>query len=56
MDTELRNSRVRDERINVPSDPYNHWQYRMHLSIEQLMKADKYNQKLRTMIQRARRA
>ena len=55
MDTELRSARPRDERINVPSDPYNRWQYRMHLTIEQLLGADKYNHKLQTMIQRARR-
>jgi 4-alpha-glucanotransferase len=55
MDTELRNSRVRDERINVPSDPYNHWQYRMHLTIEELLAATKYNSKVRTMIQRSKR-
>ena len=55
MDSELRSKHVREERINVPSDPYNRWKYRMHITIEQLLKADKYNNKVRTMIQRSKR-
>ncbi len=55
MDLELRRKNPQDERINVPSDPYNRWQWRMHLTIEELLKATKYNQKLRTMIQRSKR-
>ena len=55
MDGELRNKNPREERINVPSDPYNRWKYRMHITIEDLLKADKYNSKLRTMIQRSKR-
>ena len=55
MDGELRSKNPREERINVPSDPYNRWKYRMHLTIEQLLKADKYNNKVRTMIQRSKR-
>ena len=55
MDGELRSKHVRDERINVPSDPYNRWKYRMHLTIEDLLKADKYNNKVKTMIQRSKR-
>jgi len=55
MDTELRSKRVREERINVPSDPYNHWKYRMHITIEELLKAERYNNKVRTMITRSKR-
>ena len=55
MDSELRSKNPQDERINVPSDPYNRWQYRMHLTIEELVAATKYNSKIRTMIQRSRR-
>ncbi len=55
MDTELRSKHIREERINVPSDPYNRWQYRMHLTIEQLLEAERYNNKLLTMIQRSKR-
>lgn len=55
MDGELRSKNPREERINVPSDPYNRWKYRMHITIEELLKADKYNSKLRTMITRSKR-
>ena len=55
MDSELRSKNTRDERINVPSDPYNRWKYRMHITIEELLKADKYNNKVRTMITRSKR-
>ena len=55
MDGELRSKNPREERINVPSDPYNRWKYRMHLSIDDLLKADKYNNKVKTMIQRSKR-
>lgn len=55
MDSELRAKKPDMERVNTPSDPYNRWQYRMHLTIEQLMEATKYNNKVRTMIQRSKR-
>ena len=55
MDGERRSKNPREERINVPSDPYNRWKYRMHITIEELLKADKYNSKLRTMITRSKR-
>ena len=55
MDGELRSKHPREERINVPSDPYNRWKYRMHLSIDDLLKADRYNNKVRTMITRSKR-
>ncbi len=55
MDGELRGKRPQDERINTPSDPYNRWQYRMHLTIEQLLAASRYNNKVKTMITRSRR-
>ena len=55
MDGELRSKNPREERINVPSDPFNHWKYRMHLTIEELLKAVKYNNKVRTMVTRSKR-
>ena len=55
MDGELRRKNPQDERINVPSDAYNRWQYRMHITIEELLAATKFNNKLKTMIQRSRR-
>ena len=55
MDGELRSKHPQDERVNVPSDPFNHWRYRMHLTIEELLAASRYNNKVRTMITRSRR-
>ena len=55
MDGELRGKQPQEERINTPSDPFNHWKYRMHLTIEQLLEAARYNQKVKTMIQRSKR-
>ena len=55
MDGELRSKNPREERINVPSDAYNRWKYRMHLTIEELLQAYNYNNKVRTMVQRSKR-
>ena len=55
MDSELRRKNIQEERINTPSDPYNRWQYRMHVTIEELLEATKYNNKVKTMIQRSKR-
>lgn len=55
MDGELRAKNVRHERINTPSDPFNRWQWRMHLTIDQLMDAGRFNEKLKTMIVRSKR-
>ena len=55
MDGELRRKNPREERINVPSDPYNRWQWRMHLTIEELLEATRYNNKVKTMITRSKR-
>lgn len=55
IDSELRGKNVVAERINRPEDPYNRWQYRVPVSIEQLLEDKKYNEKLRLMITRSKR-
>ncbi len=51
MDGELRyQGNPVDERINVPANPRHYWRYRMHISIEDLAKEDKFNAKLTKMI------
>ena len=55
MDAELRAKNPKGERINVPSDPYNRWQWRMHLTIEQLLDASHFNNKVKTMLVRSKR-
>jgi 4-alpha-glucanotransferase len=39
------------ERINIPAHPHHYWRYRMHISIEELMKAEKLNEKIKRLIQ-----
>ena len=55
MDKDLWAKNPREERINTPSNPFNRWQYRMHLTIEQLLKEERFNQKLKTMVTRSKR-
>jgi 4-alpha-glucanotransferase len=50
IDARLRHPDVAAERINVPSDPHNYWNYRMHLTLEQLLQADEFNADIRRMI------
>ncbi|MBR5749648.1 MAG: 4-alpha-glucanotransferase [Prevotella sp.] len=38
------------ERINIPANPRHYWRYRMHLTIEQLLKADELNNEISTLI------
>ena len=55
MDEELRYPDAQAERINVPANPRHYWRYRMHLTIEDLMKKAKFNDKLREMIDETNR-
>lgn len=49
---ELRNPHPETEQINVPANPNQYWQYRMHLTIEDLIQATSFNEKLISLIQR----
>jgi len=49
-DETLRRPDPREERINVPANPDNVWCFRMHLSLEQLLSAHAFNQRLRQAI------
>jgi 4-alpha-glucanotransferase len=55
MDSQLHSRTPRQERINVPGDSYNRWQWRMSVTIEQLLEASQYNNKVKTMITRSKR-
>ncbi len=55
IDEKLRLSDQNAERINIPANPRHYWRYRMHLSIEQLMQADEFNETVRTMISQSGR-
>ena len=56
IDGKLRNPNVQEERINVPSNPRNYWRYRMHITLEQLMKAKAFNNKIGELIECTNRA
>jgi 4-alpha-glucanotransferase len=49
-DEQLRFGNPGDERINIPSNPKHYWRYRMHISLEQLMKEKAFNQDLKEHI------
>jgi 4-alpha-glucanotransferase len=51
MDESLRISDPRAERINEPGNPNHYWRYRLHISLEELMKQKEFNETLRNMIE-----
>ncbi|MBO7553122.1 MAG: 4-alpha-glucanotransferase [Bacteroidaceae bacterium] len=54
IDGEVRNPDS-DERINIPANPRHYWRWRMHLTIEQLMKQEELNDKIRSLIKESGR-
>ncbi|MCH5311466.1 MAG: 4-alpha-glucanotransferase [Prevotella sp.] len=50
IDESLRLPDQNAERINIPANPRHYWRYRMHLTIEQLLAADSFNEEIRIMI------
>ncbi len=56
MDGKWRNPNVQEERINVPANPRHYWRYRMHLTLEQLLKAEEINRKMRSLISQTGRS
>ncbi len=46
----LRRENPNEERINIPANPKHYWQYRMHLTLEQLLKADDFNEELKAFV------
>lgn len=55
IDATLRNPHPENEQINVPSNPNQYWQYRMHLTLEDLVQATSFNEKLRALVARSGR-
>ena len=51
MSEELRRQSPHDERINIPSDPKHYWRYRMHISLEQMIKEKAFNHELKGHIE-----
>jgi len=52
IDGELRYPDPHAERINIPANPKHYWQYRMHISLDDLLKADRFNAVMKEMTQR----
>ncbi len=46
MSETLRREKPQEERINNPANPKNYWQYRMHISLEDLVKQTEFNEEL----------
>lgn len=55
IDAGLRNPDVHSERINVPAESRHYWRYRMHLTIETLMKSSSFTERVKNMIRDAGR-
>ena len=49
-DEKLRRENPNDERINIPAVAKHYWRYRMHLSLEALQAAEKFNADLGRMV------
>lgn len=54
-DKKLRNPDPMSERINIPSNPQHYWRYRMHMTLDQLLKAKVFNAKIKEMVHRSGR-
>lgn len=50
MDEELRRQDFEAERINIPAVAQHYWRYRIHITLEKLAKAGKFNNELLRMI------
>ncbi|MBD5180709.1 MAG: 4-alpha-glucanotransferase, partial [Bacteroidales bacterium] len=50
MDGTLRRENPREEQINVPANSRHYWRYRMHMTLEQLLKCDNFNRIMREHI------
>ena len=50
IDEKLRLPDANAERINIPANPRHYWRYRMHLTIEQLLECNDFNDEIKTLI------
>ena len=55
IDGNIRRENPLEEQINVPANPRHYWRYRVHLTMEELIAADEYNNLLRNKIQNSAR-
>jgi 4-alpha-glucanotransferase len=50
IDDSIKRSDIESERINVPANSRHYWQYRMHINLEELIRADSLNEKISFLI------
>ena len=55
LSEELRSDDIERERINNPAVAHHYWRYRMHLSLEELLSASDYNEKIKLLVASAKR-
>jgi 4-alpha-glucanotransferase len=55
MNETLRRANPNEERINIPAIPKHYWRYRMHITLEQLLKEKEFNSELEEYIKDAGR-
>lgn len=55
MSGSFRRENPHDERINVPANPHYYWRYRMHLTLEELIKERTFNEELKLQVEHSGR-
>lgn len=50
IDEKIRRENPNDERINIPANPNHYWKYRMHLTLEELLQANEFNQEVKKYV------
>jgi len=50
MSETIRRENPHDERINIPADPKNYWRYRMHITLEDLIRQKDFNEELKSYV------
>ena len=50
INEKIRRDNPNDERINIPANPNHYWRYRMHLTLEELINADEFNEEVKNYI------
>lgn len=51
IDDQLRRQVAQDEQINEPSNPKHYWRFRFHLNMEDLIKSNHFNEKLKNLVE-----
>jgi 4-alpha-glucanotransferase len=47
INEKLRRQNPEEERINIPANPNHYWKYRMHLTLEDLLKEEEFNEEVK---------